>query len=83
MYHDQELVAAPARCKVIGANRASDDLANDFERLIAYGMAKAVIERLEVVNIDPENSDLEQLAFASGELRLNRLGHAAAVQELS
>ena len=80
--HDQEFVAAPARSDVVGTDDGQDDFGNDFQRLIANGMTMPIIQGFEVVDVNPENSHLEQFSFSTDQLRFDPFGHAAAVEQL-
>ena len=51
---DLEFVAADARDEVLAVDRAADALRRDAEGMVAGGVAKAVVELLEAVEVDRE-----------------------------
>ena len=52
---DGELVAAEAGGRVLGAQRRSDSVGRLDQHVVAGGVAEAVVDRLEVVEVDEEH----------------------------
>ena len=77
--HD-ELLAAPARQRVVAAQRVGDAPRDVHEHLVADGVAVQVVQHLEVVDVDGEQPGAGALPAGAGQLRLERLGEVAAVE---
>ena len=54
---DQELLAAEASGEVAGADRRADDASDERECLVAALVAVAVVDRLEVVEVEQDRRE--------------------------
>ncbi len=61
LHHDDELVAAEAGQHVVLAQHRAQPLGHDLEELVADLVAEAVVDRLEVVEVDEQDGDLAHL----------------------
>ena len=56
--HHRELVAAEARDHVLGAQARAQARSDRHQQLVAGGVAEAVVDRLEVVEVDEQHREL-------------------------
>jgi hypothetical protein len=65
-----ELVAAEPGDGVAGAGRAGDPLRDAHEQLVTGGVAEAVVDRLEVVQVEEDDGDGAAVAGVQLVLRI-------------
>ena len=78
---DGELLAAHARRRVDPAQVAAQQLGEGPQCLVAGGMAAAVVDALEVVEVGEEERQRRVEPARTGDLALERLDEATAVHE--
>ena len=61
LHHDDELVAAEAGEHVVVAQRRAQATGDRLQQLVADLVAEAVVDRLEVVEVDEQHGDLAEL----------------------
>ena len=61
LHHDDELVAAESGQHVALAQRRAQPLGHDLQQLVADLVAEAVVDRLEVVEVDEQHRHLVDL----------------------
>src|SRR4051812_31469403 len=76
-----ELVAAEARGRVAGADARGEALADLEQDLVAGGVAEAVVDRLEVVEVDEDDRQADVVAAGAGDAVAHALGEQRAVRE--
>ena len=77
--HQHELVAAQARQGVFLAHLATQPLRHLLQELIAHGVAKGVVEVLEVVQIDEQQGAFLVAALVARQSLLQALLQQAAI----
>ena len=78
--HGAELLAAPARRAVEGAQRAADALAHPAQHGVPDRVAVLVVDRLEVVDVEHQRADVVRAARPL-DLRPHDLGAVRPVEE--
>src|SRR4051812_48079636 len=76
-----ELVAAEARRGVAGADAGGEALADLEQDLVAGGVAEAVVDRLEVVEVDEDDGQADVVAAHAADGVADALGEQRAVGE--
>ena len=79
---DGELVAAEARRGVGGADARGQALGDLAQDLVAGGVAEAVVDRLEVVEVEEDDRDAVLLATVAGDGVAHALDEQGAVGEV-
>jgi len=77
---EQELVAADAAADVAGPQLAQDHAGDHPQRLVALGVPRAVIELLEVVDVEHDHGDLLRARAGALERLVERVVQAAVVE---
>ena len=78
---DGELVAAEARHRIGGAHRRAEPGGNLLEHEVSRRVPEAVVDRLEVVEVDEDDGDRETAALHAGERVLNAVGEERAIRK--
>ncbi len=78
---DGELVAAEARGGVAGADARAQALADLEQDPVAGGVAEAVVDRLEVVEVDEDDGQADVVAAGAGDGVADALDEQRAVGE--
>jgi hypothetical protein len=78
---DDELVAAGPPDEGAAAGHGADPAADGAQHLVADRVAEAVVDRLEVVEVDEQHRDERGLARALGEQRVQALAQGGAVAQ--
>ena len=77
--HHRELVAAEARDHVLGAQARAQPRGDRHQQLVAGGVAEAVVDGLEVVEVDEQH---RELAAPVGDRGLDLVGEQRSVGEV-
>src|SRR6266545_1444676 len=78
---DRELVPADARAHVGGPNDAQELLCDQFQRSVTRAVAEAVVDALEVVEVDHHQSEAPVVALRERDLALHHPLELASVRE--
>ena len=78
---EDELVAAEARCRVAGADRAGEALADRSEERVARLVAEAVVDDLQPVEVDEEHGEVGPVPLAARELVVQPVEEQRPVRE--
>src|SRR5207342_1175512 len=79
---DRELVSAEARNRVGRAHEVLEPSSDLLEDLVAGRMAEAVVDGLEVVEVDEDDADRRATAARPLDRMLDTVGEESAVREL-
>ena len=77
---DDELVAADAPGDAVGPDAPVDSIGDDAQEVVATTMAERVVDRLEAVEIEEQDTD-RLLCGCRGDERFQRLEHASPVEQ--
>ena len=81
LQEQRELIAAEARRRVAGANTRREALRHFDQHLVAGGVPEAVVDRLEVVEVEEHDGDALVLAPRAGDRVPDALGEERPVGE--
>ena len=78
---EHELVAPDAGAQVAAAELGGERGAEEAQRLVADRVAEAVVDGLEVIDVEGDHGHPVELAARAGELGVEALGERAVVRE--